>query len=83
MQRLVPRTIDHSGNCVKEPESCKIEGKWFWCEPGDAKVKKNPHMLLDPANEGDTIITLEVSLSSINTQQWCEIVDSIRGNTCG
>ena len=32
----------------------------FEYEHGDAKVKKNLHMLLDAATEGDTIITLEV-----------------------
>ena len=50
----------------------------FEYEHGDAKVKKNLHMLLDMATEGDTIITLEVSRLSRSTQQLCEIIDTIR-----
>lgn len=50
----------------------------FEYEHGDAKVKKNLHMLLDAATEGDTIITLEVSRLSRSTQQLCEIIDTIR-----
>ena len=45
---------------------------------GDEKNKKNLHMLLGVANEGDTIITLEVSRLSRSTQQLCEIIDTIR-----
>ena len=37
-------------------------------EHGDAKVKKELHMLLDMAEPGDTIITLEVSRLSRSTQ---------------
>ena len=50
----------------------------FEYEHGDAKVKKNLHMLLNTATEGDTIITLEVSRLSRSTQQLCEIIDIIR-----
>ena len=35
-------------------------------------------MLLDAAQPGDTIITLEVSRLSRSTQQRCEIIDSIK-----
>ena len=35
-------------------------------------------MLLDTAQEGDTIITLEVSRLSRSTQQLCEIINTIR-----
>lgn len=35
-------------------------------------------MLLDVAQAGDTIITLEVSRLSRSTQQLCEIIDIIR-----
>ena len=47
-------------------------------EHGDAKVKKELHMLLEMAEPGDTIITLEVSRLSRSTQQLCEIIDVIR-----
>ena len=50
----------------------------FEYEHGDAKVKKNLHMLLDAATAGDTIITLEVSRLSRSTQQLCELIDIIR-----
>ena len=50
----------------------------FEYEHGDAKVKKNLHMLLDAATAGDTIITLEVSRLSRSTQQLCEIIEVIR-----
>ena len=45
---------------------------------GDEINKKNLHMLLDMATEGDTLITLEVSRLSCSTQQLCEIIDTIR-----
>ncbi|MBQ4264309.1 MAG: recombinase family protein [Clostridia bacterium] len=50
----------------------------FEYEHTDAKVKKNLQMLLDTAQEGDTIITLEVSRLSRSTQQLCEIINTIR-----
>ena len=50
----------------------------FEYEHGDAKVKKNLHMLLDAATAGNTIITLEVSRLSRSTQQLCEIIEVIR-----
>lgn len=50
----------------------------FEYEHGDAKVKKNLHMLLEMATAGDTIITLEVSRLSRSTQQLCQIIDIIR-----
>ena len=50
----------------------------FEYEHGDAKVKKNLHMLLDMAASGDTIITLEVSRLSRSTQQLCEILDIVK-----
>lgn len=50
----------------------------FEFEHGDAKVKENLHMLLEAANVGDTIITLEVSRLTRSTKQLCEIVDIIK-----
>ena len=50
----------------------------FEYEHGDAKFKKNLQMLLDTVQEGDTIITLEVSRLSRSTKQLCEIIDIIR-----
>ena len=50
----------------------------FEYEHGDAKVKKELHMLLNMAEAGDTIITLEVSRLSRSTHQLCEIINIIK-----
>ena len=47
-------------------------------EHGDARVKQNLDMLLEVAQAGDTIITLEVSRLSRSTQQLCEIINIIK-----
>ena len=47
-------------------------------EHGDARVKQNLDMLLEMAQAGDTIITLEVSRLSRSTQQLCEIINIIK-----
>ena len=49
----------------------------FEYEHGD-KAKKELSMLLDLAQPGDTIITLEVSRLSRSTQQLCEILDTVK-----
>ena len=63
---------------VRELKASGAEEVIFEYEHGDAKVKKELHMLLDMAEPGDTIITLEVSRLSRSTQQLCEIIDVIR-----
>ena len=63
---------------IRELKTAGAEEVIFEYEHGDAKVKKNLHMLLDMATAGDTIITLEVSRLSRSTQQLCEIIDTIR-----
>ena len=63
---------------IRELKAAGADEVVFEYEHGDAKVKKNLHMLLDTATEGDTIITLEVSRLSRSTQQLCEIIDVIR-----
>ena len=63
---------------VRELKSTGAEEVIFEYEHGDAKVKKELHMLLEMAEPGDTIITLEVSRLSRSTQQLCEIIDTIR-----
>ena len=47
-------------------------------EHGDAQTKKQFSMLLDTAQPGDTVITLEVSRLSRSTQQLCEIIETIK-----
>lgn len=63
---------------IRELKAAGAEEVIFEYEHGDAKVKQNLNMLLDAAQEGDTIITLEVSRLSRSTQQLCEIVEVIK-----
>ena len=63
---------------VRELKASGAEEVIFEYEHGDAKVKKELHMILEMAEPGDTIITLEVSRLSRSTQQLCEIIDVIR-----
>ena len=63
---------------IRELKTAGADEVIFEYEHGDAKVKKNLHMLLEMATEGDTITTLEVSRLSRSTQQLCQIIDTIR-----
>ena len=63
---------------IRELKAAGADEVIFEYEHGDAKVKRNLQMLLDTAQEGDTIITLEVSRLSRSTQQLCEIINIIR-----
>ena len=63
---------------IRELKAAGAEEVVFEYEHGDAKVKQNLQMLLDSAQEGDTIVTLEVSRLTRSTQQLCEIVDVIK-----
>ena len=63
---------------VRELKASGAEEVIFEYEHGDAKVKKELHMLLEMAEPGDTIITLEVSRLSRSTQQLCEIIERVR-----
>ena len=47
-------------------------------EHGDSKVKDQQKAMLEQAESGDTIITLEVPRLARSTQQLCEIIDIIR-----
>ena len=63
---------------IKELKAAGAEDVIFEYEHGDAKTKKELQMLLQLAQAGDTIITLEVSRLSRSTQQLCELIDIIR-----
>ena len=63
---------------IKELKATGAEDVIFEYEHGDAKVKEQLQMLLDTANEGDTIVALEVSRLSRSTKQLCEIVEVIK-----
>ena len=62
---------------IRELKAAGADEVIFEYEHGDAKVKKNLYMLLEMAEAGDTIITMEVSRLSRSTQQLCEILDIV------
>lgn len=63
---------------IRELKAAGAREVVFEYEHGDAKVKQNLKMLLETAQSGDTILTLEVSRLTRSTQQLCEIVDAIK-----
>ena len=63
---------------IKELKAAGADEVVFEYEHGDARTKKELNLLLELAQAGDTIITLEVSRLSRSTQQLCELIDIIR-----
>ena len=63
---------------IKELKAAGAEEIIFEYEHGDSPTKAQLQMLLDVAQEGDTIVTLEVSRLSRSTKQLCEIVEVIK-----
>ena len=63
---------------IKELKAAGADEVIFEYEHGDARTKKELNLLLELAEAGDTIITLEVSRLSRSTQQLCELIDIIR-----
>ena len=63
---------------VRELKQAGAERIFLEYEHGDAAVKCQLSALLEQAQEGDTIITLEVSRLARSTKQLCEIIEIIR-----
>ena len=63
---------------IRELKAAGAEEVIFEYEHGDSAVKQNLQMLLETVQEGDTVITLEVSRLSRSTKQLCEIIEVIR-----
>ena len=63
---------------VRELKAAGAETVFLEYEHGDAAVKKQLSSLLEQAQEGDTIITLEVSRLARSTKQLCEVIEVIR-----
>ena len=63
---------------VRELKQAGAEDIFLEYEHGDAAVKCQLSSLLEQAQEGDTIITLEVSRLARSTKQLCEIIEIIR-----
>lgn len=62
---------------VRELKAAGEEEIFLEYEHGDAAVKKQQQTLFDTAQEGDTIITLEVPRLARSTKQLCEIIEII------
>ena len=62
---------------VRELKQAGAERVFLEYEHGDAAVKEQLSLLLEQAQPGDTIITLEVSRLARSTKQLCEIIDTI------
>ena len=63
---------------VRELKQAGAESIFLEYEHGDAAVKCQLSSLLEQAEEGDTVITLEVSRLARSTKQLCEIIDAVR-----
>ena len=63
---------------VRELKAAGAETVFLEYEHGDSAVKQQLSSLLDTAQKGDTIITLEVSRLARSTQQLCEIIEIVR-----
>ena len=63
---------------IRELKQAGAESIFLEYEHGDAAVKCQLSALLEQAEEGDTIITLEVSRLARSTKQLCEIIEVIR-----
>ena len=62
---------------VRELKIAGAEEIFLEYEHGDAAVKKQQQTLFDTAQEGDTVITLEVPRLARSTKQLCEIIEII------
>lgn len=65
---------------VRELKAAGAESLFLEYEHGDAAVKQQLSSLLERAQAGDTIITLEVSRLARSTKQLCEIIEIVRAN---
>ena len=63
---------------VRELKQAGAETVYLEYEHGDAVIKEQLSLLLEQAQAGDTIITLEVSRLARSTQQLCEIIERVR-----
>ena len=63
---------------TRELKKQGVERVWLEFEHGDTISKEQQKLMLNVAEPGDTIITLEVSRLARSTKQLCEIIDIIR-----
>ncbi len=62
---------------VRELKEAGAERIFLEYEHGDSKVKKEQQAMLSEAQDGDTIITLEVSRLARSTKQLCEFIETV------
>ena len=65
---------------VRELKTAGAERVYLEYEHGDTVVKEQLASLLEQAEEGSTIITLEVSRLARSTKQLCEIIEHIKAH---
>ena len=63
---------------IRELKANGAQKIYFEYEHSDAAVKEQLSSLLEKAQSGDTIITLEVSRLARSTKQLCDIVECVR-----
>ena len=63
---------------VRELKAAGAEEIFLEYEHGDSKVKEQQALMFERAEEGDSIITLEVPRLARSTKQLCEIIDVVR-----
>ena len=63
---------------IRELKAAGAEEVFFEYEHGDAVVKQQLSSLLEQAQAGDTIITLEVPRLARSTKQLCDIIDEVK-----
>ena len=68
---------------VKELKAAGAEEIYLEYEHGDKKIKPQQQQMLDQAQAGDTIITLEVSRLARSTQQLCDNRNEFSGFQMG
>ena len=62
---------------VRELKAAGAEEIFLEYEHGDSKIKNQQRAMLEQAQAGDSIITLEVPRLARSTQQLCEIIDLV------
>lgn len=63
---------------TRELKAVGAEEIFLEYEHGDSRIKQQQALMLQQAQQGDTIITLEVARLARSTQQLCEIINIIR-----
>lgn len=63
---------------VRELKAAGAEQIYLEYEHGDSAIKQELSSLLEQAEAGDTILTLEVSRLARSTKQLCDIIDTVK-----